>query len=158
MIFNGEPVGASAGPCPQFSPGPVEAFTRGGVQQFSKLRDQILANNNYTNAIGEDLGLIGAEITPPSPESVSPNLKISVTEGDTVTVSGSMQGMNALKMMYTPKGGTAREVAFVTSTPAGFTITKTQPGVPENGELRAVFYKKNLPYGNQSPIYPITLS
>ena len=55
MIFNGEPVGSNAGPCPQFSPGPVEAFTRGGVQQFSKLRDQIISNNAYTSAIGEDL-------------------------------------------------------------------------------------------------------
>ncbi|MEQ1765729.1 MAG: hypothetical protein ABL984_21560 [Pyrinomonadaceae bacterium] len=75
-----------------------------------------------------------------------------------MTVTGSMQGMKAMKMMYTPKGGAPREVAFVTSTPAGFTITKTNPLQPENGELRAVFYRRTLPYGNQSPIYPITLS
>ena len=50
------------------------------------------------------------------------------------------------------------KVAFLTSTPAGFTITKTDPTKPENGELRAFFYKKNAPYGTPSPNYPITLS
>lgn len=158
LVFYGEPAGSSAMPIPEFTAVPDRTFVRGCVQQFTRLRDQIVANDNYTTAIGEDLGLLGPEITPPSPESVSPNLKITVTEGDSVTVAGSMKGMNAMKMVYTPKGGEPREVAFITSTPAGFTITKADPDKPENGELRAVFYKKNVPFGNPSPIYPITLS
>lgn len=158
LVFNGEPMGTPASAAPLFTPPADLTFTRGCVQQFMRLRDQIVANDKYTTAIGEDLGIVGPQVTPPSPESVSPNLKVSVTEGESVLVTGSMQGMNALRMVYTPKGGEPREVAFITSTPAGFTITKADPDKPENGELRAVFFKKNLPFGNPSPIYPITLS
>lgn len=61
-------------------------------------------------------------------------------------------------MIYTPKGVQPHEVAFVTSTPSEFTITKADPAKPENGELQAVFYRKNLPFGGASPIYPITLA
>ena len=158
LVFSGEPEGSPAMPIPVFPASPAFDATRGNLHQFMRLRDQILANNAYTEAIGQDLGLVGAEISPISPESVAPSLKITVTDGDTVNVAGSMQGMNAMKLVYTPTGGTGREVAFLTSTPAGFTITKTDPTKPENGELRAFFYKKNAPYGTPSPNYPITLS
>lgn len=158
MVLGGGPLGAAAGAPPAFPKPPLTTFRRGCVQQFMRLRDQIVANDGYTAAMGEALGLLGAEISPVLPESVAPSLKITVTDGDTVNVAGSMRGMNAMKMVYTPKGGEPREVAFITSTPAGFTISKADPAQPENGELRAYFYKKNLPYGNPSPNYPITLS
>jgi hypothetical protein len=158
MVFNGEPVGASAGQAPAFMVATVLPYTRGGLQQFIALRDQIVANPNYTEAIGEDLGIVGAEIAPKPEGDITPNLKVTVTSGtDNVTVGGSMQGASAMQITYTPKGGVSRQVAFVTKTPVEITITKADPLEPENGSLQAQFYKKNELYGNPSAVYPITL-
>lgn len=158
MVFTGEPVGALAGQPPAFPEPQALPYTRGGIYQFISLREQIVANPNYTDAIGEDLGIVGAESTPKPEEDVSPNLKVTVTSGtDNVTVGGSMQGMSAMAITYTPKGGVSRQVAFVTSTPVEIAITKEDPLEPENGTLQAQFYKKNEPFGSPSAVYPITL-
>ena len=128
------------------------------MTQFFALRDQIVANSGYTLAIGEDLGIVGAEITPLGPTEVSPVLKPSVSMGNTVNVSASMQGMDAMRVEYQPAGGKFSTVAFLTKTPGGFQITPTNPNQPENGFIRAVFIKKNEEYGSFSPNYPVTVS
>lgn len=158
MVYNGEPVGALAGQAPTFPEPEVLPYTRGSLRQFVALRDQIIANPNYTEAMGEDLGIVGAEISPKPEGDITPTLKVSVTSGtDTVTVGGSMQGASAMQITYTPKGGTSRQVAFATSTPIEFAIEKTDPENPENGTLQAQYYKKNEPFGNPSAVYPLTL-
>ena len=57
LVFSGEPAGSPAMPIPTFAAPPDFDATRGNLQQFTRLRDQILSNNNYTSAIGEDLGV-----------------------------------------------------------------------------------------------------
>lgn len=164
LIFNGDPVGTVAPAPPEFNLPPDGDFSRGCLKQFSKLREQIMSNNNYTDAMGEILGLIGPEVPPIDPSQTQPNLKMTVTgEGsftgtDSLVISGSMQNNGAMKVMYTPKGGVPREVAFVTSLPATITITKTDPNEPESGTIQAQFYKKNQPVGTPSPSYPVTLT
>ncbi len=158
LVFNGEPVGSSALPVPEFASAPDLPFKRGTLQLFIRLRDQIVANDNYTFAIGEDLGIVGPEITPKPPEDVTPNLKVSVSSGDTVKIGGSMQRMSGMRITYKPTNGAVREVAFITSTPAEIYIAKDNDALPENGTIQAQFYKKNEPYGNPSAIYPVTLA
>ncbi|MGB7207889.1 MAG: hypothetical protein WBD27_04445 [Pyrinomonadaceae bacterium] len=158
MIFFGEPNGALAPPTPNFPDGGDFSFTLGVVTQFFALREQIVANSKYTMAMGEDLGIVGAEIIPLAPTNVTPNLKASVSMGNTVNLTGSMQGMDALRVEYAPKGGDFTTVAFLTKTPGGFQITPTNPSGAETGFVRAVFIKKNEEYGNFSPNYPVTVS
>jgi hypothetical protein len=123
-----------------------------------------MSNNGYTDVMGEALGLIGPEVTPIDPALTQPSLKMTVsgessfTGTDSVVISGSMQNNGAMKVMYTPKGGVPREVAFVTSLPATITITKTDASEPEAGSIQAQFYKKNQPVGSPSPNYPVTLT
>lgn len=164
LILNGDPVGMAAPAPPEFNLPPDGDFSRGCVKQFSKMREQIMSNNNYTDAMGEILGLIGPEVTPIDPALTQPNLKMTVSgEGsftgtDSLVISGSMQSNGAMKVMYTPKGGVPREVAFVTSLPATITITKTDANEPESGTIQAQFYKKNQPVGSPSPSYTVTLA
>lgn len=157
-IFTGQPAGGDA-PMPPVFP-VVETFDYkfGVVTEFFKLRDRITVSPGYTNAIGEDLGIVGATIVPAAPDTVTPNLKTTTTAGYMVNISGSMQGADALRLEYAPNGGDFAPVAFLTNTPGSFQITPANPNQPESGVIRAVYIKKNAEYGNYSANYPVTVS
>ena len=127
---------ALASPTPEFAAPADLTFHRGCVDKLSKYRELMTANLNYTEAIGEDLMIIGDEITPVSP-NVEPALKIeksnepSFAGTDSIVITGSMNKMNGVRIMYTVKGGVAREVGFFTSLPATVVITKTNAN-PQN--------------------------
>lgn len=158
IVFTGEPKGENAPLPPKFAmPGDVD-FTRGVVKQFQELRDRILLMKGYNNAIGEDLGLIGPEETPLNPDIARPQLKTSTNEGYVINISGSLRGMDAMRVEYAPKGGTFKTVAYLTSTPGGFKVTPETPGKPESGYVRAVFVKKNQDFGQFSADYPVTIT
>ncbi|MGE3467740.1 MAG: hypothetical protein AB7J13_12485 [Pyrinomonadaceae bacterium] len=158
QVLYGEP-GDPAPAAPVFNVvGPV-TYTLGVVTQFFALRDLIVASPGYTEAIGEDLGIVGAEKgNSLSPETTQPVFKSVTVNGNTVNVSGSMQGFDAMRVEYAPKNGDYRTVAFLTNTPGGFQVTTTTPNQPENGHIRAVYIKKNAEFGTFSADYPITLS
>ena len=157
-VFNGSPEGTPAPAAPMFAVVGVTAYTLGVVRQFFALRDLIVASPGYTALIGEDLGIVGSEITPSGPEQTTPVFKSVTTNGYTVNITGSMQGFDALRVEYARKGGTYSQIAFLTKTPGGFTITPATPGAAEAGHVRGVFIKKNEEYGNYSADYPVTVS
>ena len=158
LVFYGGPTGGTIPSPPMFPIGELPAATRGVVTQFFALRDQIVAHSGYTLAMGEDLGIVGAEVSPLGPTDMTPQLKVSVSSGNTINVIGSMQGMDALRVEYQPNGGKFVTIAFLTKTPGGFQLTPTNPNQPENGMIRCVFIKKNAEFGNFSPNYPVTVS
>lgn len=158
LVFSGKPEGSAAPAPPVFPVGGAPSYTVGAVTQFFELRELILAAPGYTEAIGEDLGLIGPEIGPTPEEDVAPDLRTSVSPGYTVNISGSMQGFEGMRIEYARSGQAFAPVAFFTNTPGSFEITPNTPGQPETGHVRAVFIKKNAEYGNYSPDYPVTVS
>lgn len=158
-VFNGQPEGQPIPPAPVFPViGNVE-YTRGVVKQFFELRDRIVAAAGYTQAIGEDLGIVGAEVSRPAPGSVMPELRATTSTGYWVNLAGSMQGMDALKVEYSRDGGNNfTTVAFLTNTPGGFQITPATPNQPEKGVVRAIYMKRNGEIGRYSANYPVTVS
>lgn len=158
QVFYGEPTGSDAQPAPAFPTPPATDYKLGVVTEFFRLRDRIVASTNYSAAIGEDLGIVGASIIPPDPETVVPNLKATATAGYWVQLTGSMQGADALRVEYAPSGGNFAPIAFLTNTPGSFQITPANPSQPESGLIRAVYIKKNTEYGNYSANYPVTVS
>ena len=151
--------GPSATPqAPVFPVVGATLYPEGVVKSFMKLRDQIVAAPGYTQAIGEDLGVVGPETSKPAPESVIPVLKAETSTGYWVSVSGSMQGMDALKVEYSRNGSDFTTVAFLTNTPQGFQIDPQTPNQPEKGFIRAKFIKKSEEVGQYSANYPVTLS
>jgi len=157
-VFYGEPKGALAPTAPPFTEPPSLTFTRGVVTQFLQLREQIVANPGYTESMGEDLGIVGAEIGPEPEVDVMPNLKTAAGSSYSVNLSGSMQGFDAMRVEYAREGEPFAPVAFFTNMPNSFTVTPQTPGDPEKGRIRAVFIKKSVEYGNWSPDYPVTIS
>jgi len=80
-IFTGEPIGATAPAAPIFAATPTGTFTLGIVKQIFALRELIVASPGYTEAIGEDLGIVGTQ-QPNKPESdVTPQLKTATSLG-----------------------------------------------------------------------------
>lgn len=157
-IFYGEPTGSTAPAAPAFAGAPAGTFTLGVVKQLFEFRDLIVASPGYTEAIGEDLGIVGTQQPSRPASEYTPQLKTVTSPGYQVNVSGSMQGMDALRVEYAPKGGNYSTVAFLTNTPGGFQITPATPGEPETGRIRAAYIRKNEIYGNYSAEYPVTLS
>jgi hypothetical protein len=47
---------------------------------------------------------------------------------------------------------------YIDNAEAGVIVSPTTPSQPESGELRAIFYQKNQPFGIYSPNYPLTIS
>lgn len=157
-VFYGEPEGTAAGDPPVFPVVGTTTYQRGTVNQFMAFRDYIVALPGYTVSIGEDLGIVGPEVSPIAPDLVSPAIKSVKTNGYTVSISGSMQGFDAMRVEYAPKGGNFAPVAFLTNTPGGFSITPAVANQPETGHIRAIYIKKNAEYGNYSADYPVTLA
>jgi hypothetical protein len=159
VIFNGEPAGSPAPPVPVFTAyAPVIGAVMGIFTRFRDLVDIIKAAPAYTRAIGEDLMIVAVKGETLEEADVIPSLKVKVA-GHTVDVSGSLQGLDAMRVEYTKDGtGKWTTVAFLTKMPGQFTIALTTPGTPESGRIRAVFIEKNEEFGSFSPEYPVTLS
>lgn len=158
LVLNGELEGTNAPAPPAFSSGGSPSYKVGSLKLFFKLRARIVSSPGYTMAIGEDLGIVGVEGTARPASDVTPRLRATVVNGNTVSISGSLQGMDALRVEYSKTGGEFAAVAFLTKTPGGFQINTAAPNTPETGFIRAVFIKKNEEYGNFSPNYPVTVS
>ena len=157
-VFYGKPEGAAAPAAPVFPVVGAVAYTLGVVTQFFALRDLIVASPGYTDAIGEDLGIVSSQSNAPlNPATTQPVFKTVSVNGNTVNVHGSMQGFDAMRVEYAPKNGSFRTVAFLTNTPGGFQVTTTTPNQPETGHIRAVYIKKNAEFGNFSADYPVTV-
>lgn len=157
-VFNGDADGSDAPNPPEFPTGDDITYKRGVIEQFIAVRDRLVTAKGYTDAIGEDLMIIGAEISNLIPDNVQPELKTKTSNGYYISLSGSMQGMDGLRVEYARKGGNFAPVAFLTNTPGGFSVTPAVPGEPESGHIRAVFIKKNQEFGNYSADYPVTVS
>lgn len=159
-IFTGSPAGDPAPAPPTF---PVyAAVTDSFIGIFTEFResvDLIKAAPGYTTAIGEDLMIVAPKQEKAIETDVIPDLKVTTAVGYEVSVAGSMQGNDALRVEYQRNGGTGWSIAaFLTKMPGTFTIAPHTPGQPETGRIRAIFIKKNADYGNTSPEYPVTLS
>lgn len=158
IVLYGEPQGTAGPAAPVFPLIDGSIFTRGAVDQFFELRDQIVANDGYTEAMGEDLGLVGAEQQGLVPSETAPELKTVSASTNVVTITGSMQGLPAMRVEYAAKGQTYGTVAVITNLPAQITVPMANPNVPQLGTIRTIFIKKNADFGNYSPNYDVTLA
>lgn len=159
-ILTGVPTGTAAPAAPAYSAIALPAGSfRGIMTEFKDLRELIVALPGYNDAIGEDLMIVGDEITPPNAPTLTPDLKVSVAPGYKVNIAGSLQSMDAMRIEYQRNGtNTWPPVGFFTKMPGEITITPATPGQPEAGRVRAIFVQKNADVGNYSPEYPVTVS
>lgn len=107
----------------------------------------------YTQADGELLGIITAEEAQLGEDQYIPELKLDVEPNYNLEADFRLLGTDALRVEYRLKGGEWQTAATLTSSPGAFHINPTTPGEAQTVEIRAIFIKKNQPYGQYSPIY-----
>ena len=158
LFLKGEPVGDTLPAAPVFGAIGVVTGTIGIIKRFREIRELIVASPGYTEAIGEDLQIVGAEIGPTPEGAIVPDLKVTVAPAYKINVSGKMQGANAIRFEYKRNGGDWVSLGFLVKMPGSLTITPQTPGQPEAGTIRAIFVKDNQDFGNFSPEYAVTVS
>jgi hypothetical protein len=132
--------------------------TYGIIDELREIVENWKTRPGYTLAIGEDLRIVGNEVTPIS-GSIAPTLSVETKTNYVVKLSGKMQSMNAVRIEYQRKGAENFSlVGVLTSLPGELAITPQTPNEPEAGHIRAVYIKKNEPFGDYSPDYPVTVS
>lgn len=160
IIFEGDPVGGAAPKAPDFTAfvDPT-GLSIGMFDQFRKDIDLVKRLPGYTEAAGEDLGIVGTEtVTEPLAE-MKPGLSFTTSAGYEVAVKGKMQRMDAIRLEFRLNGTSEWvQVAFLTGTPATFTIPPMDGGKPETGDIRGRYIKKNQPVGEYSDLATITIA
>jgi hypothetical protein len=127
------------------------------LERLSLLVERIQLADNYTEAIGEALGIIAAPGDSLSPDNVKPTIQtypaqtgyefavIVSGRGDADMLNVEIRRMNQ-ETWTTVKSGTGKGVDV--------TITPTTAGQPEKIEVRVQLLRKNEPYGQPSdPAY-----
>jgi hypothetical protein len=164
QVFRGTPQGAPAPQPPEIDPNQLPPGSKIGIiAEFRDLRDIILASPGYTDAIGQDLMILagggGSGTAPPPIDDLAPDLKTQVGSGYEVNLAGPMRGMDAMRVEWQRNGdSTWSLVGFLTRTPGDVIITPHTQGEPDAGEVRARYIKNNVPVGNYSASYPVTVS
>jgi hypothetical protein len=116
---------------------------------------RIKINNNYTNEIGKDLGIIRSESADKTSES-KPKLDVMMEAGK-ITIKFKKQGMSGVKIYS--KRGTENEFIFLavdTASPYHDTRANLIAGQPEKREYLAYFLDKDDEVGQPSSIETIT--
>lgn len=129
------------------------------VTEFRKDIGLLKKQNGYTRAIGEDLMIVAGEADQISPGERMSAFTFTARQGYRVSVTGSMQGMRAANFYYRRKGQADYAfVGYLTRAPGEIHIPPAQAGVPEVGEIRAIFSENNAEVGQFSPSTEVTLS
>ena len=161
-IFTGGPAGTPAPVAPVFpsAPMPVGSFI-GIFDEFRKMVDLIKSSPGYTRAIGEDLMIVAPVASGGDTsglDTLKPELKVAAGGSYKVSISGSLKGMDAMRVEYRARNGEWALAGFFTNMPNQFTVTPQTPGEPEVGYIRGVFIRKSQPVGLPSAEYPVTVS
>jgi hypothetical protein len=107
----------------------------------------------YTIADGTLLGIVTPEEAGKSEQDYIPALKLVSLTNYGLEGNFRLYGLDALRVECRHKGGGWQIVATLTSSPGVFNIVPKTAGEAEEIEIRAIFIKNNVPYGQYSPIY-----
>lgn len=130
-------------------PAPVE---QGVERRFRDLVARIKANPNYTEAMGEDMGIVADEDTT---VLTSPELRIEV-EGGNPVISFVKQSSDGIRLYS--KRGTEAGFSFLavdTRSPYVDNRENETPGTPEVREYYAYYMKDDEQVGQQSNIISV---
>ncbi len=138
-------------------PAPVGTSTS-LILEIRKIVGRIKTSSGYNIGIGTGLNILSPNHVKKPLGELKPIPKVTAVDGYRVRIACEMQGMDALRVEYRRKGEeTWTVVAFLTSLPETFYIQPAVMGVPEGGQMRAIFLKKNKIVGQYSNMPSVTL-
>ena len=141
-------------PTPVDVSSPPTAVAPGIEDRFRALVRQIKANSNYTEAMGEDLGIIAPEDTT---TLGAPELKIEMKGGNPV-ISFVKSKSDGIRLYG--KRGTETTFAFLavdTRSPYTDSRPNETPGTPEPREYYAYYIQRDEQVGSQSAVISINM-
>jgi len=125
------------------------------VGEFRRIAQKIKASTGYTEAIGDELRIIGPEVVMPPLEEMKPTLKGEVS-GGIVEIKWDKQGMEAIAA-YCKRGS---EVSFSffekdVESPLKDDRPKLDPSAPEERNYYAYYVDDDENIGQQSDIVTV---
>jgi hypothetical protein len=156
-IIKGE-IGEPAPTFPKIELPAPPTLTVGIIKQTRKLVRRIKEANGYTQAIGEDLGIVKPGSDGGSKESLVPALANRSLPGFMLETSFLKKGMGGLRLEYRYKGGDWQLATIALSSPVTYNIAPQTAGVAEQVEIRAIYMEKNATVGQYSPSYTLVIA
>lgn len=157
-----KPVGS---PLPVF---PSEAFTApergvpaGLFQRLDELRTLIMAQPNYTTAMGTAMGIETSAVPKPPPATVKPTIHAEgAASGYHFSVmAGNRQGADQWNVMVLRKGAAGWVIAkTATGKTVDVHLTPLVPGEPEQVQVRIQLLSDNEDYGQVSDTVWVTIN
>ena len=125
-------------------------FTMAIIARLINLVERIKLSDGYTEDIGAQLGIIGAESDSVAPENWKPTLKVKVSAGGDISV-GFVRGESDGILLEQQKGNETvwTEIGRYFKPPADLNYDET---TPQTIRLRARFLQNNKPVGEYSDI------
>jgi hypothetical protein len=144
--------GSGSPPAPSSLPAAPTAVASGIETRFRSLTQTVKSNANYTEAIGQALGIEGATITPPDFSSIAPQLTATVS-GNRVLVDWGFGGNAAFLDMIrleVDRGDGTGFVFLANDTTPGYIDTEPFPATPKKWSYRGMYMVDDAQVGQWS--------
>lgn len=130
---------------------------KAAVDEFRRMAKKIKSSLNYTEEIGDDLGIIGPEIVMPDQSEMKPTLKAKLS-GQNVIIDFEKQRMEGVKI-YSRRGLEAGFSYLATDTYSPYTDSrpKLAENSPEERQYYAFYFSDDYDIGQQSDIITIVI-
>jgi hypothetical protein len=160
QVWHGTPKGSAVSPAPVFQVKGAVTYTRGTVQQIFDDREYIISLGTFTEAIGENMGYLGAEEEGPDLGTFQPTVKADAAQqgGFAFGVTVNNRGDSDQWILSAAPVGSTNWQQLGTFT--GKTANATWPGTvdaPVQLQLRVQLRRKNQNYGQPSDIILVTV-
>ncbi len=132
----------------------------GMLATFRRWREQWVAADGYTQAIGETLMIVKPSGESLNPGDVTPTIQVTAAQtGYEIGIMVSDRGDAKMWDAYTrKKGGNWVKAGTFEGKAGNITITPTTPGDPEQIDVRVQLRYKNEDYGNVSQSATVTVN
>jgi len=127
------------------------------IDEFRRIAKKMKASTGYTEAIGDELGIIGPEVVTPPLEEMKATLKAEVS-GGVVEIKWDKQGMEAIAV-YSKRGSETSFSFFDkdVESPLIDDRPKLDPTKPEERSYYAYYLDDNENVGRQSDIVTVVV-
>lgn len=125
------------------------------INEIRRIAKQIKSAKTYTSGIGDDLGIIGADLQSKDPVIMKPVLKANMN-GQEVVIKFRKEGTDGIKLYS--KRGAETEFSFLavdTASPYNDNRDKLDPAKPEQREYYAYFFETDSDIGQQSDVLKV---
>jgi len=127
------------------------------VAEFRRIAKKIKSSTGYTEAIGNDLGIIGPDVAPPDMINVKPKL-IGVVAAGAATIKFDKGDMEGVKI-YSKRGSETSFTFLGTDTHSPYQDNRPKliKGDPEERQYYAFYFHNDYEVGQQSDIITVVI-